>query len=129
MYKYKLTPITTAIITALLFNHRFREKEEHLGTITVQDSAKTIKERDQQGYDDQYDAKGSKIYLGKDLVERYKGTSTADVLNSAVGVYSGDKKQWCVDPNIQGIKGKSAFLSRLTAQNNHSPFIGVIMAQ
>ncbi|MBC8652978.1 hypothetical protein GQR86_06340, partial [Providencia vermicola] len=93
MYKYKLKPITTAIITTLFFPATTQaEKKEHIGTITVQDSAKTIKERDQQGYDDQYDAKGSKVYLGKDLVERYKGTSTADVLNSAIGVYSGDAR-------------------------------------
>ncbi|HGM9947147.1 TPA: TonB-dependent receptor [Providencia rettgeri] len=108
MYKYKLTPITTAIITALFIpTSALGEKEEHIGTITVQDSAKTIKERDQQGYDDQYDAKGSKIYLGKDLVERYKGTSTADVLNSAVGVYSGDaRNSGALDPNIRGIQGQ-----------------------
>jgi hemoglobin/transferrin/lactoferrin receptor protein len=42
-----------------------------------------------------------------DLVERYKGTSTADVLNSAIGVYSGDaRNSGALDPNVRGIQGQ-----------------------
>lgn len=108
MYKFPLNPVAAAIIATLaLPATAFAEKQEHLGTITVEDAAKTIKERDRQGYDDQYDAKGSKVYLGKDLVERYKGTSTADVLNSAIGVYSGDaRNSGALDPNVRGIQGQ-----------------------
>lgn len=105
----KLNSVTMAIMATLCIptiSSAEKEKED-LGNIAVQDSAKTIKERDSQGYDSQYDKNGSRIYLGKDLVERYKGTSSADVLNSAIGVYSGDaRNSSALDPNIRGIQGQ-----------------------
>ncbi|MDE5306200.1 hypothetical protein PY546_05060 [Providencia stuartii] len=64
---------------------------------------KQLRNAIKKGYDDQYDKNESNIYLGKDLVERYKGTNPADVLNSAVGVYSGDaRNSGALDPNIRG---------------------------
>ncbi|EKT60954.1 TonB-dependent receptor plug domain-containing protein [Providencia sneebia] len=105
----KLNSVTMAIMATLCIPtiSSAEQEKEDLGNIAVQDSAKTIKERDNQGYDSQYDKNGSRIYLGKDLVERYKGTSSADVLNSAIGVYSGDaRNSSALDPNIRGIQGQ-----------------------
>lgn len=103
-----LTRLAAAVITSLIASSSAaEEKKEDLGKISVSDSAETIKERDLQGYDSQYDKNGGKVYLGKDLVERYRGTSTADVLNSAIGVYSGDaRNSGALDPNIRGIQGQ-----------------------
>lgn len=104
-----LTRLAAAVITALMVpaSQAADEKKEDLGKISVSDSAETVKERDREGYDSQYDKSGGKVYLGKDLVERYRGTSTADVLNSAIGVYSGDaRNSGAMDPNIRGIQGQ-----------------------
>ncbi|EQB8048116.1 TonB-dependent receptor domain-containing protein [Providencia stuartii] len=99
--------IVTGISLTLISGLVLAKEQEDLGTIIVKDNAETIKERDQKGYDDQYDKNESNIYLGKDLVERYKGTNPADVLNSAVGVYSGDaRNSGALDPNIRGIQGQ-----------------------
>ena len=103
-----LTPVATAVIAILTMPVAIaEEKKESLGTITVNDTAENIKDRDRQGYDTQYEKDGGSVYLGKDLVERYKGTSTADVLNSAIGVYSGDaRNSGALDPNVRGIQGQ-----------------------
>lgn len=99
--------IVTGVSLALISGVVFTKEHENLGTIIVNDNTKTIKERDQQGYDNQYDKNESNIYIGKDLVDRYKGTNPADVLNSAVGVYSGDSRNsGAIDPNIRGIQGQ-----------------------
>lgn len=98
---------SAGITIILTSGYSLAKEQEHLGTIIVNDKAETIKQRDQKGYDDQYDKNESNIYLGKDLVERYKGSNPADVLNSAVGVYSGDaRNSGALDPNIRGIQGQ-----------------------
>lgn len=103
-----LTPVAAAILAILAMPvATAEEKKESLGNITVNDTAESVKERDRQGYDSQYEKDGGSVYLGKDLVERYKGTSTADVLNSAIGVYSGDaRNSGALDPNVRGIQGQ-----------------------
>ncbi|KER02893.1 TonB-dependent receptor [Photorhabdus temperata] len=79
------------------------ENKADLGKINVSATS----EKDQAGYDAVYDKDITNIYLGKDLVERYKGASPADVLKSAVGVFSGDSRNsGALDPNIRGIQGQ-----------------------
>ncbi|MGV7960455.1 TonB-dependent receptor [Photorhabdus tasmaniensis] len=79
------------------------EDKADLGKINVSATS----EKDQAGYDAVYDKDITNIYLGKDLVERYKGASPADVLKSAVGVFSGDSRNsGALDPNIRGIQGQ-----------------------
>ncbi|WP_434524170.1 TonB-dependent receptor domain-containing protein [Photorhabdus asymbiotica] len=79
------------------------ENKADLGKINVSATS----EKDQAGYDAVYDKDITNIYLGKDLVERYKGASPADVLKSAVGVFSGDaRNSGALDPNIRGIQGQ-----------------------
>ncbi|SPL71904.1 TonB-dependent receptor [Acinetobacter stercoris] len=61
---------------------------------------------DSQGYSDVYDKNRSSVYLGKDYVERFKGTNPADVLQGMVGVYSGDaRNSGAIDPSIRGVQG------------------------
>ncbi|CAE15886.1 MULTISPECIES: TonB-dependent receptor domain-containing protein [Photorhabdus] len=79
------------------------ENKADLGKINVSATS----EKDEAGYDAVYDKDITNIYLGKDLVERYKGASPADVLKSAVGVFSGDSRNsGALDPNIRGIQGQ-----------------------
>ncbi|MEX6313600.1 TonB-dependent receptor plug domain-containing protein [Providencia manganoxydans] len=99
--------IATGISFALISNLIFAKEQEDIGTIIINDKTTTIKQRDQKGYDAQYDKNESNVYLGKELVERYKGTNPADVLNSAVGVFSGDaRNSGAIDPNVRGIQGQ-----------------------
>ncbi|MEQ4674968.1 TonB-dependent receptor [Providencia vermicola] len=99
--------ISAGLTMTLLPTLATAENKEHLGTIIVNDKSESIKERDQKGADDQYDRNESNVYLGKETVERYKGANPADVLNSAIGVYSGDaRNSGALDPNIRGIQGQ-----------------------
>lgn len=99
--------IFTGITITLFSGVVLANTNNNIGTIVVKETTETIKQRDSKGYDDQYDKNESNVYLGKDLVERYKGTNPADVLNSAVGVYSGDaRNSGAIDPNIRGIQGQ-----------------------
>jgi hemoglobin/transferrin/lactoferrin receptor protein len=75
----------------------------------VQMNAITVygaKDRDSQGYDDVYEKNYSTVYAGKDLIERFKGSSPADLFKGMSNVYSGDaRNSGAVDPNIRGIQG------------------------
>lgn len=75
----------------------------------VQMNAITVygaKDRDTQGYDDVYEKNYSTVYAGKDLIERFKGSSPADLFKGMSNVYSGDaRNSGAVDPNIRGIQG------------------------
>ena len=51
-----LTPVAASVIAILaLPAATAEEKKESLGTITVNDTAENIKDRDRQGYDSQYE--------------------------------------------------------------------------
>ncbi|WP_066749638.1 TonB-dependent receptor domain-containing protein [Proteus myxofaciens] len=79
------------------------EKKTDLGHIQISDN----KEKDKQGYAQVYEKDVANIYLGKELLERYQGVSPADLLKSAIGVYSGDARNGgAIDPNIRGIQGQ-----------------------
>lgn len=77
---------------------------------TVQLAPMTVygeKDRDTQGYDDVYDKNYSTVYAGKDLIERYKGTTPSDLFKGMANVYSGDaRNSGALDPNIRGIQGE-----------------------
>jgi len=62
--------------------------------------------RDLQGYDDVYERNLSTAYIGKEMVERFKGAAPADVLKGLLNVHSGDaRNSGALDPNIRGIQG------------------------
>jgi len=62
--------------------------------------------RDIQGYDDVYTRNLSTAYIGKEMVERFKGAAPADVLKGLLNVHSGDaRNSGALDPNIRGIQG------------------------
>lgn len=64
------------------------------------------KDRDSLGYDNVYDKNRSSVYLGKEYVERFKGTNPADVVKGMVGVYSGDaRNSGALDPSVRGVQG------------------------
>ncbi|OEY96151.1 outer membrane receptor protein [Acinetobacter qingfengensis] len=64
------------------------------------------KDRDTQGYDDVYDKNRSSVYVGKEYIERFKGTNPADLVQGMVGVYSGDaRNSGALDPSVRGIQG------------------------
>lgn len=69
-------------------------------------SRETGAERDVRRHDDVYDLDVSSTYAGKEEVERYKGTNTADVLKGMVNVFSGDARNGgALDPSVRGIQG------------------------
>jgi len=62
--------------------------------------------RDIQGYYDVYTRNLSTVYIGKEMVERFKGAAPADVLKGLLNVHSGDARNSnAIDPNIRGIQG------------------------
>lgn len=80
-----------------------KEDKTDLGHIQISDN----KEKDKQGYSHVYEKDVSNVYLGKELLERYQGVSPADLLKSAIGVYSGEARNGgALDPNIRGIQGQ-----------------------
>lgn len=65
------------------------------------------KDRDTQGYDDVYEKNYSTTYAGKDLIERFKGTTPSDLFKGMSNVYSGDaRNSGALDPNIRGMQGQ-----------------------
>lgn len=62
--------------------------------------------RDRRGYDDVFAMDLTTAYSGRDRVERYRGSSPADVVKDLVGVFSGDaRNSGALDINIRGIQG------------------------
>lgn len=62
--------------------------------------------RDEQGYNDVFDKNISSTYAGKQELERFKGSSPADMLSGMLNVYSSDaRNSGGLDPNIRGIQG------------------------
>lgn len=103
--KKKRLAIYIAMLSPLMFANASAEnkKSTSIGDINVMDQ----QSRDEQGYDQQYDKNISNIYIGKDLIERYHGSSPSDILKNAIGVYSGDaRNSGAIDPNIRGIQGQ-----------------------
>ncbi|WP_176692798.1 TonB-dependent receptor domain-containing protein [Photorhabdus luminescens] len=100
---YSMMPYRSDAETLAQSSKQPAENKADLGKINVSAAS----EKDEAGYDAVYDKDITNIYLGKDLVERYKGASPADVLKSAVGVFSGDSRNsGALDPNIRGIQGQ-----------------------
>lgn len=78
-------------------------EKKHLGKIQVSD----MSQQDEHGYDNIYDKNISNIYIGKEMIERFKGASPADLFQSTPGVYSGEARNGAsIDPNIRGIQGQ-----------------------
>ncbi|KXU38491.1 receptor [Ventosimonas gracilis] len=62
--------------------------------------------RDEAGRNDVFAKDVSNVYMGKEEIERYKGTSVGDLFKGLNGVYSGDSRNsGAVDPNIRGLQG------------------------
>ncbi|OTA19239.1 Outer membrane receptor protein, mostly Fe transport [Xenorhabdus beddingii] len=112
--KTQLTPITIALSLALSLvpppllaeskpTTPPSGSKADLGKIRVTDNS----DKDEAGYDAVYDKDISNIYIGKEQIERYKGTSPADLIKGAVGVYSGDARNGgALDINIRGVQGQ-----------------------
>ncbi len=84
-------------------NDKSEDKKTHIGDINVSEKS----DADTQGYDNIYDKDISNVYLGKEEIERYKGTSPGDLLKGTVGVFSGETRNGgAIDPNIRGIQGQ-----------------------
>lgn len=82
---------------------RIQQEAVQLAPLTVYGE----KDRDTQGYDDVYDKNYSTVYAGKDLIERFKGTTPSDLFKGMANVYSGDaRNSGALDPNIRGIQGE-----------------------
>lgn len=78
------------------------------GTLSVDDQrgSEGGAQRDREGYDAVYDLDISTSYIGKEAVDRYKGTNPADVFKGVTGVYSGEaRNSGAIDINIRGIQG------------------------
>ncbi|WP_313460825.1 TonB-dependent receptor [Stenotrophomonas sp.] len=57
---------------------------------------------------DTYRATGSSVYVPRATIERFRGTSTADIVKGVVGVTAGDPRTAnALDLNIRGIQGQS----------------------
>ncbi|TBV16937.1 TonB-dependent receptor domain-containing protein [Stutzerimonas kirkiae] len=66
-----------------------------------------MESRDERGRNEVYTRDIVNIYQGKEEIERYKGTSTADLFKGMNGVYSSDaRNSGALDPNIRGISGE-----------------------
>ncbi|PJG86023.1 TonB-dependent receptor domain-containing protein [Conservatibacter flavescens] len=75
-----------------------------LDTIFVSGSAE---QKEQQAKDEVYQRNITNMHIGKETVERYKGSAPADLFQSFNGVYSGDaRNSGAVDPNIRGVQGQ-----------------------
>lgn len=62
--------------------------------------------QDEQGYNNVFDKNLSSTYVGKQELERFKGSSPADMLSGMLNVYSADaRNSGGIDPNIRGIQG------------------------
>ncbi|MBD2795739.1 TonB-dependent receptor [Xenorhabdus sp. 18] len=112
--KTRLTPITMAVSLAfsLAAPPLFAESQPTLTTSSSKTDLGKIRvtensDKDEAGYDAVYDKDISNIYIGKKEIERYKGTSPADLIKGAVGVYSGDaRNSGALDINIRGVQGQ-----------------------
>lgn len=63
--------------------------------------------RDEAGRNEVYAKDVVNFYAGREEIERYKGTSVADLFKGLNGVYSGDaRNSGALDPNIRGIQGE-----------------------
>ncbi|MEX9802393.1 TonB-dependent receptor domain-containing protein [Proteus terrae] len=104
---FRKRKIVSIFVSLSLFSPCFylqaKEDKTDLGHIQISDN----KEKDKQGYSQVYEKDVSNVYLGKELLERYQGNSPADLLKSAIGVYSGEARNGgALDPNIRGIQGQ-----------------------
>ena len=104
---FKKRKIVSIFVSLSLYSPCFylqaKEDKTDLGHIQISDN----KEKDKQGYSHVYEKDVSNVYLGKELLERYQGVSPADLLKSAIGVYSGEARNGgALDPNIRGIQGQ-----------------------
>lgn len=104
---FKKRKIVSIFVSLSLYSPCFylqaKEDKTDLGYIQISDN----KEKDKQGYSHVYEKDVSNVYLGKELLERYQGVSPADLLKSAIGVYSGEARNGgALDPNIRGIQGQ-----------------------
>ncbi|KLU17947.1 TonB-dependent receptor, partial [Proteus mirabilis] len=104
---FRKRKIVSIFVSLSLFSPCFylqaKEDKTDLGHIQISDN----KEKDTQGYSQVYEKDVSNVYLGKELLERYQGVSPADLLKSAIGVYSGEARNGgALDPNIRGIQGQ-----------------------
>lgn len=125
---FRKRKIVSIFVSLSLFSPCFylqaKEDKTNLGHIQVSDN----KEKDKQGYSHVYEKDVSNVYLGKELLERYQGVSPADLLKSAIGVYSGEARNGERLILIFVVfKGKVEYLLLWMGQSRQLPFIEVIV--
>ncbi|MFB9214137.1 TonB-dependent receptor domain-containing protein [Vibrio sinaloensis] len=78
-----------------------------LDAIQVTTSFENAYQRDIAGSDDVYDYDASTAYIGKQDIERFKGTNAADLFTGVTNVHSGESRNGggSIDPNIRGVQG------------------------
>lgn len=64
-------------------------------------------QRDTDGEMDVYDKDVATAYLGKEEIERFKGTSAADLFTGIANTHSGEARNGggSIDPNVRGVQG------------------------
>lgn len=95
---YRIEPVPTLTLSE-------DESSVDLGKIDIVGDTMLLT-KDTIGYNDVYDKNISSTYVGKQELERFKGSSPADMLSGMLNVYSADaRNSGGIDPNIRGIQG------------------------
>ncbi|MDN3681210.1 TonB-dependent receptor [Vibrio tapetis subsp. quintayensis] len=78
-----------------------------LAPIQVRTSLDDGTHRDEEGEYEIYDNDVSSTYLSKEEIERFKGTSAADLFTGMANTHSGEARNGggSIDPNIRGVQG------------------------
>ncbi|MFS1420594.1 TonB-dependent receptor domain-containing protein [Vibrio splendidus] len=81
--------------------------EMTLDAIQVRTHFEDAYQRDQEGEMAVYDADVATAYLGKEEIERFKGTTAADLFTGVSNVHSGESRNGggSIDPNVRGVQG------------------------
>ncbi|WP_289282587.1 secretin and TonB N-terminal domain-containing protein, partial [Methylophaga sp. UBA5088] len=95
---YRIEPVPTLSLSE-------DESSVDLGKIDIVGDTMLFTQ-DTIGYNDVFDKNISSTYVGKQELERFKGSSPADMLSGMLNVYSADaRNSGGIDPNIRGIQG------------------------
>ncbi len=88
-----------------VINNQYTENELNLDKLNII-AEEYVYTRDEKGYDDLYEKNMSTSFIGKHEIERYKGSSPADLLQGISGVFSGEaRNSSALDVNIRGVQG------------------------
>ncbi|WP_133405987.1 TonB-dependent receptor [Parashewanella tropica] len=82
------------------------DSDIELSAVRVTGEYQSGDDRDEAGYNTVYDEDASTSFIGKKDIERFKGTSPADIFKGLPNTFSGDPHAGGgIDPNIRGFQG------------------------